>query len=62
MVLMIETTLINYGGIGILAAVMIFQNHRLTKKQDAREEKLAQVVANNTIVMAEVREVLRRFK
>lgn len=58
---MIEATLINYGGIGILAAVMIFQNHRLMKKQDAREEKLAQVVANNTIVLTEIRELMRRY-
>ncbi len=58
---MIETTLINYGGIGILALVMIVYNNRLMKRLDDREEKLAQVVVNNTVIMGEVRELLKRY-
>ncbi len=56
---MIEETLISYGGIGVLAVVMILQNNRLMKKADARELQLAQVVANNTIALTRVTETMR---
>ena len=57
---MIEEHLINFGGIGILALVLLIYNYRLLRKADEREMKLAQVVANNTIALTQVGEVMRR--
>ena len=47
-----EELLLSYGGVGILALVLILQNQRLMKKQDCREKKLAEVIENNTRMMA----------
>lgn len=49
---MIDEILISYGGVGVLALVLIIQNQRLMHKQDKREERLASVVENNTKMMA----------
>ncbi len=57
---MIEEALYGYGGVGILALVLIVQNQRLMKKQDERENKLAEVVENNTKALAIFTEVMKR--
>ena len=57
---MIEEALYGYGGVGILALVLIVQNQRLMKKQDEREKKLAEVVENNTKALAIFTEVMKR--
>ena len=56
---MIEEALYGYGGVGILALVLIVQNQRLMKKQDEREKKLAEVVENNTKALAIFTEVMK---
>lgn len=64
---MIEDVLISYGGIGVLAFVMIYFNIRADKKAERLEEnhrqtidKLSQVVANNTIALAQLRDSIVR--
>lgn len=49
---MIEEALGYFGGVGVLAAVLFAQNKKLMEKQDKREKRLAEVVENNTAVMA----------
>jgi len=57
---MIEETLINYGGLGILSFILIGYNKFLINRQMEREKILSDVVTNNTKALGQISELIRK--
>ena len=62
----IDTTILDFGGIGVLALTMIYfsvrAEKRITQIEDLHQatiEKLSQIVVNNTIAITQITDVIK---
>jgi len=57
-----ESEFLQYGAMGLLAAVLFYLLIRQQKKDDERDTKMSQVIENNTIALTQVRETTSRCR